>query len=197
MSIIKPIFATPLFMDFWYGKKYLNELKRYIEEDVEFEYDGQSKSTNILAEEKFSRLRKFFHNCILEYLKEIHKTEDKLKITQSWINRSKKGESHRLHHHPNSVISGVFYVYSEENSPHIQFYRSDVLPYQFNCDGFNEYTSDFYHQPPQIGALLLFPSHVSHFVEQNNADTDRLSISFNTTFDGVCGNDWSLTLNTV
>ena len=197
MSVIKPIFATPLFMDFWYDREHLGELKKYIEEEVEFDdgFVSQSKSTNILAEEKFSRLREFFHNCVLGYLREIHRTEDNLKITQSWVNRAKKGDTHRIHHHPNSVISGVFYVYSEENSPHIQFYRPDVLPYQFNHNGVNEYTSDSYHQPPQMGVLLLFPSYLTHFVEQNKEETDRLSISFNTTFDGVCGNDRALTLS--
>ena len=93
MSIIKPIFATPLFMDFWYDREHLDELKKYIEEEVEFDdgFVSQSVSTNILAEEKFSRLREFFRNCVLGYLREIHRTEDNLKITQSWINRAKKG----------------------------------------------------------------------------------------------------------
>ena len=38
-----------------------------------------------------------------------------LKITQSWINFTKKGEYHHPHAHPNSLISGVFYVEADKD----------------------------------------------------------------------------------
>ena len=196
MSIITPIFATPLYKEFWDDRDQLDELRKYIEEDVEFD-DGQSKSTDIISEEKFFTLKKFFYRCLTDYLRNIYCTENNLKITQSWVNLSRKGDAHRIHHHPNSVISGVFYVSSEEYSPPIQFYRPDILPYQFDFNSLNEYTSDRFSHHPQMGVLLLFPSHVLHFVEQNNEETDRVSISFNTTLDGVCGNERSLTLSSL
>ena len=40
---------------------------------------------------------------------------DKLVITQSWLNKNKKGESHHEHVHPNSMVSGVWYPQIHEH----------------------------------------------------------------------------------
>ena len=46
---------------------------------------------------------------------------DKMAITQSWLNKNKKGESHHEHSTPNSMVSGVWYPQIHESLPPIQF----------------------------------------------------------------------------
>ena len=72
-------------------------------------YNRQSEDTFVLDKPELSNIKAFIESKIHKFVTEIFSSKDQLIITQSWINKSGKGESHHEHVHPNSMVSGVWY----------------------------------------------------------------------------------------
>ena len=115
-------------------------------------------------------------------------------ITQSWLNRNGKGESHHEHKHPNSMISGVWYPQIHEKLPPIRFKTSEQRDVSFSIERYNHYNSQSFLLPIKVGELILFPSNILHSVPINQSDEERISLSFNTWCKGNLGKEESLTL---
>ena len=62
------------------------------------------------------------------------------------------------------------------NSNHVYHFNDDTV------EEHNHMNSSFFKTPPQEKKLIIFPSYASHYVEPNNSDSDRISLSFNTKF---------------
>lgn len=109
----------------------------------------------------------------------------KFKLSNMWINLNKKGDYNVIHNHPNSIISGVFWVKTPENcgsltfdSPH-SFTQSLLLN---SIDSEIAKEQNYYESftfDPKEGTIILFPSELLHGVEPNESDEDRISIAFN------------------
>jgi uncharacterized protein (TIGR02466 family) len=157
-----------------------------------------SKNDKILDSKILSDLKLFVDEQILIFKKNLLgiKDENEIYITQSWVNRSKPGEFHPKHKHPNSVISGVMFF--DENSdgslPPIRFHRTlEMFPLEFEFDNLNESNAGCRSFETMQGGLILFPSLLEHDVAKNESGRARTSISFNTYVRGVVGGRKKLT----
>lgn len=105
--------------------------------------------------------------------------------TNSWININRKHNFNYPHYHPRSVFSGVYYVETPINAGNLVIKRPDSQEHYI--DNLNSmYTQKNFSVTPKIGLLVVFPSYLNHFVEQNLNNDPRISISMN--FNGVdCG----------
>ncbi|RLA32586.1 MAG: hypothetical protein DRR11_07910 [Gammaproteobacteria bacterium] len=157
-----------------------------------------SKNDTILDSKELSDLKLFIDEQILIFKKNLLgiKDENEIYITQSWVNRSKPGEFHPKHKHPNSVISGVMF-FDENNDgslPPIRFHRTlEMFPLEFEFDNLNESNAGCRSFETVQGGLILFPSLLEHDVAKNESDRVRTSISFNTYVRGVVGGRKKLT----
>ncbi|MDB9435352.1 TIGR02466 family protein [Dolichospermum lemmermannii CS-548] len=104
-----------------------------------------------------------------------------LKITTCWAIINRKLASNSVHNHPNSILSGVYYLKTPENCGGIFF--SDPRPasqmivppsIELNLWTFPKIT-----YKAREGTMLIFPSWLLHGVEMNMSDEDRVCISFN------------------
>lgn len=105
-----------------------------------------------------------------------------LKITNFWININGKGDLNASHDHPNSVLSGVFYL-TKDNSEIIFERPGDANNYFLSSvqSQSNSYLSfKLVSYTPINKMLLVFPGWVRHKVEPLNKDVERISIAFNT-----------------
>jgi uncharacterized protein (TIGR02466 family) len=104
-----------------------------------------------------------------------------LKIESCWAIVNGKLASNSVHNHPNSVLSGVYYLQAPANSGVISFY--DPRPAaQVLVPPITEYgvvTLPKISYQPQAGTMLLFPSWLVHGVEMNMTPDLRVSLSFN------------------
>ena len=64
-------------------------------------YNRQSEDTFVLDRPELANIRAFIEAKLNKFVTEIMASTDKLVITQSWLNKNKKGESHHEHVHPN------------------------------------------------------------------------------------------------
>lgn len=101
---------------------------------------------------------------------------------EGWININEKHNFNKIHTHPKSVISGVFYVKVPENSGQIVFVNPNPLVDVYLMDKVeksNQLNSGLWKLTPIENWLLFFPSWLSHYVLPNESDETRISIAFN------------------
>ena len=194
------LFMTPLFIcpcPFEYGRE-LEWIKQQSMKEEKNEvwglrYNRQSKDSFILDKPEMSRVRQFIEFNLKEFTSKVMGSDDEMVITQSWLNRNRKGESHHEHKHPNSMFSGVWYPQINESSAPIQFKRGEQRDVGFHVKEFNMFNSQTFLLPMKMGELILFPSNLMHSVPPNNSDEERISLSFNTWPTGDLGDKKSLT----
>lgn len=106
----------------------------------------------------------------------------KPRLDSLWVNLLKSGGHHSGHVHPNSVISGTFYVDVPKGSGAIRFEdpRSPLMmaapPRQKDAP---EELQPFVSVEPRPGLLLMWESWLRHEVLAGSGKGERLSISFN------------------
>ena len=156
-------------------------------------YNRQSEDTFVLDRPELANVRAFIEAKLHEFVTKIFASTDKLVITQSWLNKSKKGESHHEHVHPNSMISGVWFPQIHEQMPPIQFRSRQQRDVALQTSKYNTFNSATFMLPMKKGELLLFPSNLTHSVPINVGEEERISLSFNTWPKGNMGDERSLT----
>ena len=154
--------------------------------------NARSISMNVLRDEPaFNEILLFIESNIKIYVDKVIRSAPDLEfyITQSWLNYTEQGGYHHHHNHPNSIISGVFYLSSDRSLDSIVFHRPDhkqimILPKQFNL-----ITSSSWKVSVGTGDIVLFPSELTHNVDRVVGKETRISLAFNVFAKGQFGSD--------
>ena len=189
------VFPTPVQI-----YKYENSIEKELKhiEGVEWisqEANGnfKTKDSYLTKHESLKNITSFFKECINDFTKTIYQSEQRLVITQLWGNRNPKGSKHHDHVHPNSIVSGVFYLRQDLKLPPIQFSKANQHAMKLDPKQYNVYNSETFLLPCTAGELILFPSNLKHSVPVNQGDEERISLSFNTFSIDVLGSAEHLT----
>lgn len=188
------MFATPLYRatlgrPFTQGE--LDFFREALADCVDSISNLSSRDKNVLSNPALKDLHDTLQQHLDEYFKTIYNTSNRvsLKITQSWLTLSRQGDSHHSHTHPNSVVSGVLYINLAKNDG-VSFHRNEdnlwheLLPAQENY-----FNAKSYFINTEVGDILLFPSHVRHGVREVTEAVERVSLSFNSFFEGELGKE--------
>ena len=182
---------------FDFGSKLTDLELKFITEQETRNNDGNTTSVNnnLFESAELAEVARFCEESLQQYFKEVYAPKHDVipYITQSWANYTKKGQWHHKHEHPNSFISGVFYVQAQKDIDKIYFYKNGYQQIKLPTDNYNLYNSDSWWLGVETGQLILFPSHLTHMVQAVQTDETRISISFNTFLKGYIGNDMELT----
>jgi len=147
----------------------------------------------ILKDPKLQRFHQFLQEQINFYAYSVLNMakETEFYITQSWANLNPKNSFHHLHKHPNSIISGIFFVTDNSNALKLHKGLSNYMfpGFEFNRNKFNIVNGDSWRFPTKKNTLLIFPSQVEHQVEINKDNHSRVSVSFNTFVKGMIGKE--------
>ena len=137
----------------------------------------------------------FVKESMNEYFQSVYapKNDVELYFTQSWANYTKPGEYHHKHEHPNSFVSGVFYVNADKEKDKIYFYKNGYQQLKLPTENYNLYNSDSWWFEVGTCDLVLFPSSLTHMVQTTQSEDTRVSIAFNTFLKGYVGEDIELT----
>lgn len=167
-------------------------------EVTEKEFVSPSANFNILDSEELFNIKKYIERHLENYVYEILKISKDISFyfTESWVNYMPKGGCHPQHIHPNSIVSGVFFIHG--NPCPINFVQNKHYPFSnfqlstTEKNVLNSNTFEFYNHP---GVLLLFPSDTPHTVFENTSDFVRVSLSFNTFIKGKISDNPSTALS--
>jgi hypothetical protein len=166
---------------------------------LEYKDDVRANTGNIttndvlvLENPRLFRLKKIVEETLQDYLMQLYNPINpnsiKLVVTQSWFNYTDKTQYHHKHHHHNSIISGCMYINAIKDKDSIVFTKratGDNWQLQaleqnyFNC---NEFTVNV-----GTGDVVLFPSNMLHSVPKTNHEHTRISLAFNSFWEGELG----------
>ncbi len=168
-----------------------NELQLFFEDIPMMKEDMSNyQSVNLTLFDNFAEelndIKSFCEYQLKKFLEEIDGVDTDLaglRITQSWLNKTKPGECHLPHIHANSYLSGVLYVSCLPNDSIILTNRS--------FGNFNNIELPIKKNTPwntqQItinvteGDLIIFPSWMGHSVNMNETkNRERISLACNT-----------------
>lgn len=188
-----PVVFTELGRNF--TEKELDAVKKHSYHTYKNVGNTTSNNNYILEEIEFCDLKNKITECINYYVHTIYKPKNEVKayITQSWLNYTNKHEFHHEHSHPNSFISGVLYIHTDETKDKITFSRGQYKQLQLNSEKYDIYNSDSWWFNVKTGGIVMFPSNLTHRVENVLSDETRISLAFNTFINGVFGDAKTLT----
>ena len=180
MIEVVDLFPTPLgiysnVLDDCDIEKIKDDLEPLYERRDTSQFDQTAGNLNSLPE--FSVLRDKIVQAAQDFYSNILSFEGELQMTQMWGNRYKENEFIHPHYHPNSFISGVYYI-ETGNSPLVfenpRPYTTMSIwpPYKY----LNSYTASNNTWNVQPNTAYFFPSTLRH---QSASGDTRISISFN------------------
>ena len=153
--------------------------------------NNTTASKRILEEPVMCHLKAVAEGCLKEWSNQVYDPmygdEFKLKVTQSWINYTKHKEEHQLHYHPNSMVSGVIYVNAQLENDIIAFSADKKVTTFIQPKGLNQFNSGNVSFKVKTGDIILFPSDLSHHVPFTTGNYTRVSLAFNSFFEGRLG----------
>ena len=199
--VLNGIFPIPVYFakrDSNLSPKEEKEIEKIVEEGMYKNTGNSNSNNNYIFNGKLKNIKQFCEQQLKIYVEQVINPKEELDfyITQSWLNVTKPGEYHHHHSHQNSIISGVFYISTEEDDK-ITFTDPNVRLKElikFETKEYNLWNSTTWFFPSNNNELVLFPSWLNHKVEPNKkATTDRISISFNTFVKGILGSRKDLT----
>ena len=154
---------------------------------------SNSKSVNNLLhkEERYSKLIDWINKCINEVKEDLKFQCEKFTITQCWLNSAEYGQNHHKHLHPNSFLSGIFYI-NDSDSNTIFFgdnswnHKKDII----KITPMEDPDLEIIHEESSVkGKLIVFPSNILHSVLPScSFSNTRYTLSFNTFPSGKIGN---------
>jgi uncharacterized protein (TIGR02466 family) len=190
------LFPTPV-GEFYFDKQLSKKQLSFLNDQKQKTNEGNTTSEfrRILDDDCVKDLRVFVDDCIAQYMANTYapKFDVKLQITQSWMNYTKPGQFHHKHAHPNSFLSGVFYINADPEKDKIYFFKDGYERIKLETENWNLFNSESWWVPVETNKLVLFPSNFTHMVQTVEAEKTRVSLAFNTFPKGYIGNDDSLT----
>ena len=174
--------------------KYKNELILYSYQQQKIDPSGVEKSNNggWHSKSRYANSQNPVSSIIINTIKSILNNKNVFKIKdlskakmQIWININKPGDFNIKHNHPGSDLSGVFWVKSLQKSGNLTFHSPNVMSQFAQINSIKDeigkklFSTRSIAFEPIEGGLVLFPSDLSHAVQENKSDEDRISVAFN------------------
>jgi hypothetical protein len=133
-------------------KLFVNNFKNSVDADQTTTY----KKVNVLNLPLLKNLR----NKVIKVIESLN-----LVLDNNWAQLYRKGDRHAPHAHYLSEYSGIIYIDGDTQEG-----TNFISPVGAGC-----YSTKF-----NKNDLILFPSHILHFVDVQKDNTNRIVISFNT-----------------
>jgi uncharacterized protein (TIGR02466 family) len=129
-------------------------------------------------------LQEIILQFISDYVVEVSQKKEQVGVKLfAWANVLNPGGYNNVHNHPNSHISGVYYINTGEldsNNP-----NSGLIAFSDPRAGAGMVSSSYldfgasYQYTPEPGMLLLFPAYLWHWVHPFTGQGQRITVSFN------------------
>ena len=143
----------------------------------------QSQSKLVFTDEGFEKFSDYLIPPVTELLKN-YKIYKEIRIVQMWLNINGPNSYNVSHRHPGSDLSGVIWVKQTPESGRFVFDDLDNVDQILTVNMDPQHLKEKNMLPEIVpdykdGTIILFPSMLTHRVEINETNEDRISISFN------------------
>ena len=197
-ATINSIFPTPIYIS-KLNRELTNKELSFIDKiklDV-YKNEGNTTSndSHILNHKEFEDLKIELDLRIQDYFDKVISPANNITpyITQSWLNYTETNQYHHKHQHPNSLVSGVFYINCDDKFDKIKFFNDTYKTIKPEVKDWNIWNSESWWFSVKTGDVILFPSSLTHMVETKEGTNTRISLAFNVFIKGTVGVNKSLT----
>ena len=187
-----PIYSVPLWQTQYvqleeHKEDFLKEVKKYKEENPSTEintssvYGYQSPDT-LQKVEGLRPLFEFICTMAAKALTDLEFNDHAIVLTSAWLSVNDTPQCMNCEQVNHGVLSGVFYLKAPQGSGKLVIKNPGINRLWGGChiaSQKNQFTGESIRFEPIEGNLLIFPSYISQFVEPNDHDEERISISFN------------------
>jgi len=196
--IIHSLFPQPVYfskLERALTKEELKVIDKYKTKTYKNKGNITSNDTYVLENKALKNFKKDLYKMVIDYFKKVVCTSNSIipYITQSWFNYTENNQFHHDHSHPNSYVSGVFYINADKKVDQIKFYTTNRPSLELKADKYNIFNATTWWYPVQTGDIVLFPSSLVHGVNKKKGTNTRISLSFNVFIKGKIGINSSLT----
>ncbi len=197
-ATINGIFPTPIYiskLDRELNKEELSFIDKTKSDIFKNQGNITSNDNYILNNKEFKNLKLDLDLRIGDYFNKVISPSNNITpyITQSWLNYTETNEFHHKHQHPNSLVSGVFYINCDEEFDKIKFFNDNYKTIKLEAKDWNIWNSESWWFTVKTGDIILFPSSLTHMVETKEGTNTRISLAFNVFIKGTFGNNKALT----
>ena len=195
---INSIFPTPIYIS-KLNRELTNKESSFIDKTKLDTYNNEGNTTSndnyILNQKAFKDLKTEIDLRVQDYFDKVISPANNITpyITQSWLNYTETNQYHHKHQHPNSLVSGVFYINCEEEHDKIKFFNDKYLTIKPEIKDWNIWNSETWWFSVKTGDIILFPSSLTHMVETKQGENTRISLAFNVFIKGKVGINKQLT----
>jgi uncharacterized protein (TIGR02466 family) len=153
--------------------------------DIKDDIPLQSITDNLHTNAQFAPLFKEIKSKLILFLTEHHYdlSAFEVHITKAWATNSVKGQHIASHKHTASHFSLVYYVQAEEQG-NITFEEDQwqktgmyIPPNENYYTKWSEINFASIQYPSETGGLIIFPSNLLHYTQENTTNEPRISIS--------------------
>jgi uncharacterized protein (TIGR02466 family) len=196
--VIHGLFPTPVVFSS-INREFTEEEKAFFKKSSESTYKNEGNTTSlsqyIVNEPEMATIKSEIETAVNHYMDKIivAKPEIKAYITQSWLNFTSENQYHHKHEHPNSFLSGVYYIDADELTDKITFFKNGYQRIKLAPAEWNWWNSESWFFTVKTGSIVVFPSYLTHMVQQKTGNNVRCSLAFNTFLRGTVGVGESLT----
>tara|TARA_B100001057_G_scaffold66410_1_gene60142 strand:- start:1515 stop:1994 length:480 start_codon:yes stop_codon:yes gene_type:complete len=140
------------------------------------------ESWDLANDKDFDPITKFIQDQVKIYCRYVGININAVQIEPylPWFNVYRKGDFQEFHHHSNTVLSAVYFLYGDEKKGAKLYLKkaiNDMInPMQVQPTFLNV---DRIHYTPKPGKVVMFRGHVEHAVEQHEDDEPRISLAYN------------------
>ncbi len=133
-SNINGIFPTPIYIS-KLNRNLTNKELSFIDKTKLNIYKNEGNTTSndnyILNHKSFKDLKTDLDLRVKDYFKKVISPTNAITpyITQSWLNYTETNQYHHKHEHPNSLVSGVFYINCDDKFDKIKFFNELNRPH--------------------------------------------------------------------
>ena len=197
-AVINSIFPTPIYIS-KLKRELTNKELSFIDKTKLDVYKNEGNTTSndnyILNQKAFKNLKEDLDIIVQDYFQKVVSPTDAITpyITQSWLNYTETNQYHHKHQHPNSLVSGVFYINCDDKFDKIKFFKDGYKTIKPEIKDWNIWNSETWWFSVKTGDVILFPSSLTHMVETKEGDNTRISLAFNVFIKGTVGNNKNLT----
>ena len=153
-------------------------------------YEGSTKLrtekfNNILLDPLLKDLKAWIEIQAKDYLENVLGVDyEEFFFSESWVNINGKGGEQKVHNHSNSIISGTYYLKSENGHPPLDFHnvKHEMEPFISLTEHYKEgnpNTSSKLSFPSTQDTMLIFNSQLYHGHMANELEENRIGLSWN------------------
>lgn len=189
MNLI-PVYSVPIWESEYpnfeeHKELFLKTIKEYKEQNPSIQksnISGYHSPETLQQVEEFRPLFEYICQMAFKAVGDLEFIDCDIAMTSAWLNINDSRQCMNGDHVHGDILSGVFYLSAPEESGKLVLQNPAINKMWEGCQltsQKNQFTAESIRIEPIEGNIILFPSYISHSVETNNHDEERISISFN------------------